>query len=458
MAALIQKRVREVLKKIRANPDLKKESKGRERNKEIDLNVYTPKLIIERLQEECLQSNVNPKKQLEKYTLQNKDVDSVTYDKLKDFMFNDLKFVGLSTVFVDQLFRMLDWKATERVSLNDVVSLIYGESKEHLLTIPRTPEELLVVVSDAARFHYDLGSRFMKFCKHADPANIKLSEFVTFVTSFTRLKEEHCKILFQHLEQGGKGVIFESNILNIYEYTLKKDKADPRKKEGKKEPTLKELKSHDNSELDERFKSFNNMDLSGIGGLGGFGGDGPQIGWGGTSGGIRHGTMENLEDQGEEAVQEFSVAANNQVRLLKDEIEEQVMRISVMTLEMIKYHGKNIKDLFQMFADKLTRLMNLDEFYEAVKFITKDEEADEAVLKNLYFLLSHPMSKKVSFSKFLALIEMGKKMNSIYIKLKKRFGEGFMDYRALFLEELQRMNIKKADGYVPFIDVRSKLR
>lgn len=446
-----------MLKKIRANPDLKKESKGRERNKEIDLNVYTPKLIIEKLQEECLQSNVNPKKQLEKFVQQNKGSDVVAYDKLKEFMFNDLKFVGLSTVFVDQMFRMLDWKAMERVSLNDVIALIYGENKEHLLSLPKTAEELLVVVSDAARFHYDLGSRFMKFCKHADPANIKLSEFVTFITSFTRLKEEHCKVLFQHLDQGTKGVVFESTILNIYEYTLKKEKADPRKKEGKKESMLKDQKSHDNSELDERFKSFNNMDLSGIGGLGGFGGEGPQIGWGGTTGGIRHGTMENLEDQGEEAMQEFSVAPNNQVRLLKDEIEEQVMRISVMTLEMIKYHGKNIKDLFQMFADKLTRMMNFDEFYEAVKFITKDEESDEAVLKNLYFLFSYPMSKKVTFSKFLALVEMGKKMNSIYIKLKKRFGETFMDYKALFLEELQRMNIKKADGYVPFIDVRSRL-
>ena len=153
--------------------------------------------------------------------------------------------------------------------------------------------------------------------------------------------------------------------------------------------------------------------------------------------------------------QEFSgYANNNQTRLLQDDMEELVMRISVDSLEMIRNHGKNIKELYHMFADKVTKMMNFDEFSEAAKFITMNKDLDENILRNMYILMAWPQSKKLTYSRFLTIIEMGKKINPLYIHLKRRYGDKLKEVIPLFIDELNKMNVKRADGYVPVLEVR----
>lgn len=52
-----------------------------------------------------------------------------------------------------------------------------------------------------------------------------------------------------------------------------------------------------------------------------------------------------------------------------------------------------------MFADKLTRKMNLDEFTEAINYILKESnyETEESTISGLYYLFAWPYSKKITF-------------------------------------------------------------
>ena len=106
-----------------------------------------------------------------------------------------------------------------------------------------------------------------------------------------------------------------------------------------------------------------------------------------------------------------------------------------------------------MFADKLTRMMNFDEFSEAIKFICKDNTIEENVLSGAYNLFAWPISKKVSYSKYLQIVEMGKKMNPLYIKVKNRYVNSMDKYRTLYRDELLKMDVKEGEGYVTLIDV-----
>lgn len=142
-----------------------------------------------------------------------------------------------------------------------------------------------------------------------------------------------------------------------------------------------------------------------------------------------------------------------QVRQKKDQIEELILNISLCTLDQIKYQNKKTKDLFQMFADKLTRMMNFDEFSEAIKFICKDNTIEEEVLNGCYYLFAWPTCKKVTYSKFSSIIEMGKKMNPLYIKVKNRYINSIDKHRALYRDELLKMDVKEGEGYVTLIDV-----
>ena len=105
-----------------------------------------------------------------------------------------------------------------------------------------------------------------------------------------------------------------------------------------------------------------------------------------------------------------------------------------------------------MFADKLTRMMNFDEFAEAVKFIT-DMEFDEGAISGCYYLFAWPSSKKITFSKFCDIIEMGKRMNMLYMKVKRRYSGSMERYRTLYSEELQKLTISDTDNYIPLVDV-----
>lgn len=430
MAKLIQKKVRHWIQKTRAGVPLEK---LRERNNELDLNDYSAKETVDKLLEEYRLSGVDLQLQVER-AIQNNGGDLFSPEKFRDLIYEQLRFVGLSRGFIDQLFNKLDPKKTQKVNVRHLLALVYSEGKESLLRLPDAPEELLQILSEAGHEQFTSKYQFATFCRHKHEAQIELNEFTIFVTSFTRLKQKEAIALFNYLDDAKSGYLLEGQILSIWDH-LDKNKT-------------KELQAiADKSRENEQLKSF---EMSGIGGLG----EGAPFGFGRQGSAVEGGLGEKNEDMPQDDMQEFTTPAGNQVRVFQDEIEELVMRISLYSMEMIRYHGKNLKELYLMFADKVTKMMNFDEFQEAAKFITKDKEIDEQILRNLYLLLAWPQSKKITLSRFITMIEMGKKINSIYIKLKKKYTNKMAAMKPLYVDELNKLNVKRADGFVPLLEVK----
>jgi Ca2+-binding EF-hand superfamily protein/serine/threonine protein kinase len=436
VARFIQGKAKLFIERLR-KPPTTAEKAHRERNNEVDLKVYEPKEMIDMLQAEYKLAGIDLNLQVER-AIKNYG-EQVSQDKFRDIIYNQFKFVGLSRGFIEQLFKKLDPKRSDRAPLKPVMALVFSDNKESLLMLPESGEELMNLVSEAAHIHYDSGAKFTAACRHEDPTRINLNDFDIFCTSFTRLSKKHTSILFSYLDEARRNSLTEGQILNLWEHKIKMDKA--------REAAALLDKSRD----DDKMKSFN--DISGFGQPGA---DGPiPFGFGNRQGSLLDpGMGDEPIVLGEENMQELTNAANNQSKSVQDELEELVMKISLCCLEMIRYHGKNLKDIFHMFADKVTKMMNFDEFSEMAKFLTKDKDMDENMMRRLYLLMALPQSKKLSYTRFLSIVEMGKKINSLYIKLKRRYGDKIKEVRPIFVDELNKMNVTKADGYVPLNDVR----
>lgn len=320
-----------------------------------------------------------------------------------------------------------------------------------MLTIPEDPAKLVEIIRKAAHSNFSTGTKFMKYCNHKSSTEITSDEFYVFIKSFTRLERQAVDKVFlkyavptnKRVKEGEKVdisemAIFESDLLKIYEDPLNRSKS----------RVLSTKKSQDL----EKFKSI--MDLSGLN-VSGFG-----DGAGGDQG--RGSYIEDKQDMGLENELYMRDDASNdvsednqkdQARNKPEKIEELILNISISTLDQIKYQNKLTKDLFYMFADKITRMMNFDEFSEAIKFICKDNFIEDDVLNGCYQLFAWPTSRKISLSKFQKIVDMGKKMNPLYIKVKKRYRGSMAKYKQLYRDELLKMDVKDGEGLVAVIDI-----
>ena len=470
---MIQARVKKFLED-RQNEDKDKDSKKAQLRADIDLKVYSPEDLVRILREKLAKSKCNPKDVVKKFNLDNKapqegleeaesprnddksgDRDQINFDTFKKIILEELKFDGLSKEFLDQVFYKLDLLANETISYQEFLKVLYDQDAVQMLTVPSEPSKLVEIVRQASNIHFNSPSKFMKFCNHKSSTEITNDEFWVFIKSFTRLDRKSVDKVFLEYAVPRDGtdntdtkdkklsdlVVYESDLLKIYE--------DPNKSRSK---VISGKKSFE----EEKFKSF--MDLSGLN-ISGFGGGGGGFNEGGRSSYVEDkpemGGIENdLYGIQNDAPSEFSMEVDRaHVRQKKDQIEELILNISLSTLDQIKYQNKKTKDLFQMFADKLTRMMNFDEFSEAIKFICKDNSIEEDVLSGCYYLFAWPTCKKVTYSKFMEIVEMGKKMNPLYIKVKNRYINSMEKMRTLYRDELLKMDVKDGEGYVTLIDV-----
>lgn len=432
VAIYIQTRAKAWLKTVRATANLQETTKKKDRAQEHDLKKYSSKEIVETLQENIVKSGVDCKAQISQLVTE-AGTELVSADKFREIIEHKLR-IDVSRNFVDQLFKSLDLKKQDKVNIKVIENLVYSENGETFLEAPTSPEELLTLVGEAAHHHYDNPARFTQMCRHAHETEISYDEFKIFLNTFTRLKPEKIMVVFNHLDDARRGTLQEGQILEIWERIIRLEKAN-------REANLNADKS------EEKMKSF---DMSGFG-MSGLGGG--EAGFGGNRQAslIDIGAGNQNDDVTIDDPPEFAAPAN-QVRTLQYEIEELVMRLALDSLNMIIYHGKNLKELYLMFADKVTKKMNFDEFWEAVRFICK--EVDETEVRNLYLTFAWPTSKKLSYSRFLFMIEMGKKINSIYIKLRKRYGDKLHEVRQLYVDELNKLSVKRGDGFAPFLEVR----
>ena len=447
---LIQKQFRGYLKVIRDRKLTEQQKKIAKLREEVDTHEYTPKEMVEILRDKAAKSDCQPLELIQKYRLE--DNDMISRELFQKIVLEDLKFRNLSSEFLDQVFYPLDLIKRHKISFNAFVATFYEAEGIERLTYPDEPAEILQVARKAARHHYDSATKFLTFAKRLSGDKVSIDEFLVIIKDITRFKQHRIKKLFNFLDIENEGFLYDSSLLKIYEGSKRSSKV------------ISMKKSFDN----EHFKSLMDMNMSGIGlgSGGGFGGFG-EIGG--------HGSFDDKPEMGgivDEAgygmqndPSEFSMDVDRgQIRQRKDQIEELIMHLSLDTYERIKYHGKNVKDLFQMFADKLTRMMNFDEFCEMSKFILQgrgylDEgnkekkKEDEEILQGCYYLFAWPSCKKITYTKFMEIIEMGKAMNPLYIKVKNRYQDLIYKYKELYKEELMKMDSKEGEGYVTLLDV-----
>lgn len=446
MARFIQRQVREVLKK-RQSPEA--QIKRKEKNQERDFKDYTPKEIIEALKKEYSESGVDCKLQVERIIRANGG-EMITHEKFRDAIYNQLKFVGLSKNFIENMFKKLDPKKTEKASINHLPALIYGDTdaNEKILMLPPKVTDLYTLVSEAAHFHYDNPSRFTQHCRHAHVSDITKKDFEIFTSSFTRLKKPHSDLLFEYIDDANEGVLKEGQILSIFEHWEKLQK--------EKDALMALDKSRQDdkvSSLLDLSKNFANLENDFQDGLMGIGKPGTNEGLGAAGGGF------DIQEGGDDAPDSSVQAPHNRVPL--DELEELAMKIGARATFLMRNHGLVLKPFYKTYADKVTTMMKFDEFKDAITFIISNPEEFndfEATLHQLFTIVAWPATKEFSWILFKNTIEMGKKINPVYVKLKLKYGEKFNEVKSRFIDEINKLNIKRGDGFVSIFDIKKMFK
>jgi hypothetical protein len=433
-----------MLKRKRLNPD-GGPTKKMERNMEPDFKNYSAKEITEQLKKVYVISGVDCKKTIDRIIESQDGNDQIRSIKFRNIIYEDLKFGSLSKNFIEQLFEKLDPKKTDRVSVNSLPVLIYKDSEtaEKLLTLPEKGEDLYQLASEAANFHYPNSARFAQACRHAHENEITVKEFGVFVQSFTRLTPRHTEQLFKFIDSARQESVREGQLLTLYEHAPNLEKEKLNKLAAEKSKQEERINSMLNLSRDV-LPMFDDFPQAGFG-EDGFGGGG---GLGGPGAGFE-------DIQAQDDLQESSMAVHGREPL--DEVEELSMLIGIRAMNLVRNHGVVLKPFYKTYADKVSSMMKFDEFKEAITFILKGEMdliEMEPTLKRLFSLLAWPESKMFSFSLFKTVIEMGKKINPVYIKLKRRYGDKLQEVKAKFEDELLKLSVKRDDGFALLYDLK----
>jgi Ca2+-binding EF-hand superfamily protein len=436
-----------MLVRKRLNPEGVNLTKRTERNMEQDFKNYTAREITDILKKVYVDSGVDCMKQVNKVIESQDGSDLISSTRFRNIIYEDLKFGGLTKTFIEQLFEKLDPKKLDKVSMNNLPILVYKDSEtaEKLLTLPEKGDELYLLASEASNSHYPSSARFAQACRHAHQNEITKKEFGNFIQSFTRLTNKHTDILFKFIDSANQDTLREGQLLTLYEYSqnLQKEKLDKLAAEKSKQ--------------EERINSLLNLSREVLPGFDdfpmvGFGDDGfgntDRIGGPGAGGG--------LDDiQAQDEMHESSLQMQGREPI--DEVEELAMQIGIKAMNLVRNLGVVLKPFYKTYADKVSSMMKFDEFKEAVTFILKGEidlHEAEPNLKRLFSLLAWPSSKMFSFSSFRTVIEMGKKINPIYIKLKRRYADKLKEVKGKFEDELMKLSVKRDDGYASLYELK----
>ena len=104
-------------------------------------------------------------------------------------------------------------------------------------------------------------------------------------------------------------------------------------------------------------------------------------------------------------------------------LEHFMVDFSNSTLDNLKKEGKNLKDIFDIFAKETLGYLNHNEFNAICRMILEDSDIPFSLTNNFFNIFVYAYPKKMSFEIFSNIIYIGKKANSIYIKCKQKFKE-----------------------------------
>lgn len=299
----------------------------------------------------------------------------------------------LSEKIVDSLFKRFDVSGKGLVSYLEFLAVIYrnesGESFDNkkrmslfdfLNEAENVLEDLRVLVRE--RFGNDRNAVFRGFVNEKKE-KINCEEFIDFVRKFTeRYSRVQLVKLFDYLDKNAKKYLTLEEFGEIYEHQVSKVPIKAERKPlniEKEEENLKGIeRKKEKTMVFEEDSRFNKEIWKGKG--------------------------------------------SERAKLLEMESFLQIM--SEKTKEILTTQGKSLRDLFNMFSKEFFGYLNRVEFIKLMEFIWKDEGIETQVINEIFKIYGNEITRRISYNMFLYIINLGQKINPIYLKFKLHFGNG----------------------------------
>lgn len=120
-----------------------------------------------------------------------------------------------------------------------------------------------------------------------------------------------------------------------------------------------------------------------------------------------------------------------------NEMEYLLHYLSEKILEHVRKYSKGLRDLFNVFSRNCFGYLEIEEYKNLINSVTGDERLEEGIIEALFKLYSTEITKRLSFKMFSHLVNMGNKVNTIYLKLKYQFGKSkFLNILYIFFNAL----------------------
>lgn len=330
--------------------------------------------------------------------------------------------VEFKQALLDRVFEKLDVQHKGVVSYMEFLAVVY--KKDHrpsLFDYLSEAEHILDDLRLKVRERFPERKEFEKSMNNGISNEEKVSgdEFIKFIQNFTdRYSRIQLFKVFDFLDKNAKKFLSSSEFREIYEHQVSKQ---PLMKEapGKKPVVSKEFeKVTPKSRTQESDESK--------GGI-----------WGERE------TKAEFMGMEEKKIVDIFTGGKPVPRKSKKELEERekmlememvLKELSERTKDMLQEQGKNLRDLFNMFSKDFFGYLNRFEFERLLEFIWKEGAFNIKAMNELFRIYSNQVTRRMGFNMFLYLINLGDKINPIYLKFKFRFGDCNY-YRVLYFRK-----------------------
>lgn len=348
-----------------------------------------------------------------------------SFDRNNDQKMSFLEFkAAMESTHIDfreelllQVFNKFDLQGKGLVSYMDFLAVIYqsknrGSFFDYLSEAEGILEDLRIKVRE--RFPEKEG--FIRIARHlfGDKAGILIEDFLRFINGFTdRYSRIQVMKLFEYLDKTARKSLIMEEFYEVFEHQVQKlpismNESPLIVKEEFKEfemPKNQEINDWEDYKKDKGIWDQKQEDKPRFVGL--------------KEQEIREKISILTGGAKKESVQTKNSLEKREKMI---EMEMFLQELSEKTKELLKLQGKNLRDLFNMFSQEFFGYANLSEFQKLLNFIWKEEKGGIKTAKDIFGIYANKITKRIAFTMFLHLVNLGQKINPLYLKFKFRFG------------------------------------
>lgn len=315
---------------------------------------------------------------------------------------------------INKVFEKLDIQRKGVISYMEFLANIYNKEEkasffDYLNEAEHILEDLRLKVHE--RFQEKL--EFINVSQKAfiNGEKVSAEEFLKFIQNFTdRYSRIQLFKLFEYLDKNAKKFLNSDEFNEIYEHQLIKkpiNKESPLKKPKEKEIPKEFEKITARSKNQDIQMKPNNKGI-----------------WGDRE--IKE-EFRTIEDQ--KIIDVFTGGKFEKKTKKEMDEREKMMEMEIVlkdlsekTKEILHMQEKNLRDLFNMFSKDFFGYVNKYEYERLMEFIWKDDEINTKAMNEIFKIYANQITKRMGFNMFLYMINLGDKINPIYLKFKFRFG------------------------------------